>query len=62
MESETNIKVIGDNRDMEYEFEYIGKVTIQADNEEEAYNKFNELPNEQLGKYIHSVEILDNDE
>jgi len=46
---------------MEYEFEYVGSVTIQADNEEEAYNKFNELPNEQLGKYVHSVEMLNSD-
>jgi hypothetical protein len=44
-----------------YKFEYIGLIEIKANNEDLAYKKFDKLPNETLGKYVHSVEVLQDD-
>lgn len=41
-----------------FNFEYIGTIAVEANNEKEAQKKFDSLPNELLGKYVHSAEIL----
>ncbi len=44
-----------------YIFEYVGLIEIEADNEDEAYKKFNATDNALLGKNVHDVELLENE-
>lgn len=41
-----------------YLIEYVGLIEINADSEEDAYKKFQNLNNNEIGKYVHSAELL----
>ena len=45
-----------------YQIEYTGMIEIEADNELIAMDKFDMVPNEELGRLIHHSEILDNED
>jgi len=44
-----------------YKIEYIGMIEVEANNEIEALDKFDIIPNEDLGKFVHHSEVLDDE-
>jgi hypothetical protein len=45
-----------------YEIEYIGLITIDANSDKDAYDKFDAIDNETIGKNVYRSDILNSDD